>query len=309
VTGGHGFAGRHLRVVLAAAGRRCSAPAHAALDLLDAGAVEAWIARERPDEVYHLAARASVEESWRAPRQVVLDNVAMTINLLEAVRARAPGARVLVAGSGEVYGPPERLPVDEGHPLRPQSPYAASKAAGDLVAGQNADAHGLHVVRARAFNHAGPGQSELYVAGSITRQLGEAMLAGAAEATVTTGNPDAERDFTDVRDVVAAYVLALGGEPGVLNVASGRARSVRELVAVAGRAAGLTVRHRVDPGRLRPADVPRVVGSARRLAAATGWRPRIALERTLADAVAAWRAQLAGEPAATGARRPGPALH
>lgn len=288
VTGGGGFAGRHLLALLDAA----VAPSRAELDLLDAEAVRRAVADVAPERVFHLAALASVARSWEDPRAVLSDNLAMTVNLLEAVRQEAPDAAVVLASSGEIYGPPERLPVSEDAPLRPQNPYAVSKAACDLLAGQYADAHGLRVVRMRAFNQAGPGQSDVFVVGTIARQVAEAEAAGAAEAVIRTGNPDSARDFTDVRDTVRAYVEASTLPGGVYNVCSGRATSVRTLVELAGRASGVTVRHEVDTERVRAHDVPEVRGSAERLAAASGWRPEIPLEQTVADAIAYWRARL-----------------
>jgi GDP-4-dehydro-6-deoxy-D-mannose reductase len=191
-----------------------------------------------------------------------------------------------------VYGPPERLPVGEDAALRPQNPYAVSKAACDLLGGQYADANGLHVVRLRPFNHTGPGQSDDYVVGTLTRQVAEAEVAGRDEALVRTGNPDSARDFSDVRDVARAYVAAAALEPGVYNVASGRAVTVRELIELVRAAARIPVRHEVDPARVRAHDVPEVRGSAERLRAATGWAPEIPLERTVADALEAWREEL-----------------
>jgi GDP-4-dehydro-6-deoxy-D-mannose reductase len=245
-----------------------------------------------PAVVFHLAARASVGRSWEAPVETLTENVAMTVNLLEAVRAEAPEATVVVAGSGEVYGPPERLPVEEDAPLRPQNPYAVSKAACDLLAGQYADAFGMHVVRLRAFNHAGPGQSDDYVVGTLTRQVAEAELAGHEEAVLRTGNPDSARDFTDVRDVARAYVAAASVGGGQFNVASGRAVAVRDLIELVRAAAGLPVRHEIDQARIRAHDVPEVRGSSERLRAATGWEPEIPLKQTVADALDDWRERL-----------------
>jgi GDP-4-dehydro-6-deoxy-D-mannose reductase len=156
VTGGSGFAGGHLVAACRAAGDEVvTAERATGVDLLDAGSARAAVAAAGPDVVYHLAARAHVGESWKAPAETLRDNVAMTVNLLEAVRAEAPEATVVAVSSSEVYGPPARLPVDESALLRPQNPYALSKASSDLAAGFYADAHGLRVVRARAFNHSG----------------------------------------------------------------------------------------------------------------------------------------------------------
>jgi GDP-4-dehydro-6-deoxy-D-mannose reductase len=148
------------------------------------------------------------------------------------------------------------------------------------------------VVRLRPFNHTGPGQTDDYVVGTLTRQVAEAEAAGSDEAVVRTGNPDSARDFSDVRDVVRAYVAAAGLDGGVYNVASGRAVSVRELIELVRVAARIPVRHEVDPARVRAHDVAEVRGSAERLRAATGWTPEIPLERTVADALEAWREEL-----------------
>jgi GDP-4-dehydro-6-deoxy-D-mannose reductase len=288
VTGGSGFAGRHLLQLLPDA----LAPTRTELDLLDARAVRDAVHEAAPSVVFHLAARPSVARSWEAPAQTLGENLSMTANLLEAVRHEAPDATVVVVSSSEIYGPPARLPVDEHALLRPQNPYAASKAAGDLLAGQYADGFGLRVVRVRPFNHAGPGQSDEYVVGTLTRQVAEAEARGEREVVIRTGNPDSARDFTDVRDVVRAYVAAAGLDGGAWNVASGRAVSVRELLELVRAAARVTVRHEIDEARVRSHDVPEVRGSAERLRAATGWRPEIPLERTVADAVDAWRERL-----------------
>jgi len=293
VTGGGGFAGRHLLRLLPGA----AAPGHAELDLLDGAAVGEAVRAAAPERIFHLAALPSVKRSWDAPVPTLMQNLQMTANLLEAVRLEAPEARVLAVSSGEVYGPPERLPVDERAALRPQNPYAVSKAAGDLLAGQYADAFGLHVVRVRPFNHAGPGQSDDYVVGTLTRQVAEAEARGVDEVVVRTGNPDSARDLTDVRDVVRAYVEAPDLEPGAWNVASGRAASVRDLLELLRPATPVAIRHEVDQARLRAHDVPEIRGSAERLRAATGWRPEIPLERTVADALAAWRERIGAERA------------
>ncbi len=292
VTGGGGFAGRHLVRHLIELGGTVAAPPRAEVDLLDAAAVRSAVADARPDRVFHLGALASVGRSWQDARATLVGNVEMTLNVLEAVRTEAPEARIVHAGSGEIYGRPERLPLDEDAPLRPQSPYATSKAASDLLAGQYADAHGLHVVRTRAFNHAGPGQSDDYVLGTLTRQVAEAEASGADEVVLRTGNPDARRDFTDVRDVVRAYAAAVELEPGVYNVASGHTASVRELVELLASATDIRLRHELDPERIRPNDVPEVRGSAERLREATGWTPQLPLARTVADALDQWRVDL-----------------
>jgi GDP-4-dehydro-6-deoxy-D-mannose reductase len=292
VTGGGGFAGRHLLAHLRELDGEPVAPSRAELDLLDAPAVAAAVRSARPQRVFHLAALPSVAQSWRAPKRALLENVAMTLHVLEAVRIEAPEAAVVLASSGEVYGPPERLPIDEDARLRPQNPYAVAKAACDLLGGQYADAHGLRLVRTRAFNHAGPGQSDEYVVGTLTRQVAEAEAAGRAEVLLRTGNPGSKRDFTDVRDVVRAYVGVVDLPPSAYNVCSGRSVSVAALVEMLRECVRLEVRHEMDPARVRAHDVPEIRGTAERLRSATGWMPEIPLERTVADALEAWRTRL-----------------
>ena len=293
VTGGTGFAGRHLVALLRERGEKPSAPARRDLDLMDADLVRNAVAELRPRVIFHLAASASVIHSWREPREVLRTNVETTLNVLEAARQSAPHAVVLIAGSAEVYGPPEELPVDESASLRPQNPYAVSKAACDLLAGQFADAHGMRVVRSRSFNHAGPGQSEEYVVGTLARQVAEAEVEGLREVVLRTGRVESRRDFTDVRDVVRGYLAASDLEPGVYNICSGRSVSVRDLIELLAASSEVTVRHEVDPARVRAHDVPDIRGSADKLRRATDWRPQIPLEQTVRDAVDAWRQRLA----------------
>jgi GDP-4-dehydro-6-deoxy-D-mannose reductase len=295
ITGASGFAGRHLAAACEAAGDDVrAAPRAAQADLSDPAAAREVVADARPEVVYHLAALAHVGESWKDPAGTLRVNVGMTVNVLEAVRAEAPEAVVLVVGSGEEYGPPDTVPTTEDAAMRPQNPYAVSKASADLVAGFYADAYGLRTIRVRAFNHAGPGQEPIYAIASFAEQVAAGLEAGDDPVRVVTGSPDTRRDFTDVRDVVRAYrLLAQYGEPGAFNVCSGVSRSARELVAALGEAAGVAIVHEIDPAKVRAHEVLEIRGSAERLRAATGWRPEIPLERTLADTVAYWRERLA----------------
>jgi GDP-4-dehydro-6-deoxy-D-mannose reductase len=292
ITGASGFAGGHLVAACEAAGDVVTpAPSSSHADLRDPKSALAVVAQARPGVVYHLAARAHVGQSWDDPLGTLADNVAMTANVLEAVRTEAPEAVVVVVGSGEEYGPPDAVPTTEDAPLRPQNPYAASKASAGLVAGFYADAHGMRVVRARAFNHAGPGQEPIYAIANFVRQCAQGLQAGDDPVPIVTGSPDTRRDFTDVRDIVRAYrLLARRSEAGAYNVCSGVSRSARELVAALADVAGVAVRHEVDPAKVRAHEVQEIRGSAERLRAATGWEPEIPLARTLADTLAYWRA-------------------
>ena len=271
------------------------------LDLRDAEATADAIARIKPSATFHLAALASVGRSWEAPQQTLIENVKLTSNLLEALRLHAEGSTLIHASSGEIYGAPRKLPVDENAPLEPRSPYAVSKAACDLLAGQNALAHGMRVMRMRPFNHCGPGQSDAYVVGSLTRQVAEGELAGATRISLEVGALHVARDFLDVRDVVRAYVSATRIEPGVYNVCSGRSTTIEKVIDELRSCTEAELVASSQESRLRPTDAQEVRGSADRLAQASGWSPAYELRQTLADAVAAWKAQLAQGSLDTGA--------
>jgi GDP-4-dehydro-6-deoxy-D-mannose reductase len=304
ITGATGFAGRHLVELLAArgahvvgVGRRpaeeAALPDYVQADLTDPAEALRAIEEATPDRVFHLAALASVARSWEDPLPALRDNYLQTANVLEAVAASRPEIPLVVACSGEEYGLPERLPIDEDAPLRPRNPYAASKAAADLLAGFYADGRGLHVIRTRAFNHAGPGQSDTYVVSGLARQIAAAEVAGSSEVTVTTGNIEARRDFTDVRDVVRAYAdLAEAANPGAYNVCSGVATPVADILAALAEHAALDVTQRTDPALLRPNEVMEIMGSNKRLVEATGWAPEHDLSRTAADTLDWWRGRL-----------------
>jgi GDP-4-dehydro-6-deoxy-D-mannose reductase len=303
ITGATGFVGRHLTALCSSEGASVvgvgRGPAEAQVesylqcDLTDPEQTQRAIREAAPERVFHLAAEASVARSWNDPVGVVSRNLASTLGLLEAVRAHAPEARVLVAGSGEEYGEPERLPVTEDHPLRPRNPYALSKAAADMAAGFYADAQWTHVVRTRAFNHTGPGQSDAYVVSSFARQIAEAEAKGRTEMELVTGNLKPRRDFTDVRDVVRAYWLALErAEPGPYNVCRGSSSVIGDILAALSRESRVEIRQRTDPNLLREHEVMEIRGSHDKLTAATGWQPEIPLERTLADTLDWWRERI-----------------
>ena len=201
---------------------------------------------------------------------------------------------MLWASSCEVYGRPERLPILEDARFAPANPYAVSKATGDLLAAMYAEAHGLQLIRARPFNHAGPGQRPIFILSSLARQAAEGRLAGASSLHIVTGNPDTRRDFTDVRDVVRAYRLMIDrAPPGVYNVSSAHSVSAAEQVKLlAELVAPITVEHDVDRSRFRANEVMDLRGSHDRLTAATGWQPEIPLRQTMADTIQWWETEL-----------------
>lgn len=249
-------------------------------------------------EVYHLAAVTSVARSWSDAAVAFRVNAIGTLWLLEsladALRGGFSDPKIVITGSAEVYGASaeERLPLTEDAPLKPLSPYAVSKAVQELLALQCHRAWGCRVVVTRSFNHTGPGQRPPFVAAELADQVARLARAGRRGAIVV-GNVEVRRDFSDVRDVVRAYKLLVErGEPGaVYNVCSGVSVSIRELLGLLAQIAGIEVECRVDPSRLRPADVPEFYGSPRALEAATGWRAEIPLRKTLHDLLQHARAE------------------
>jgi GDP-4-dehydro-6-deoxy-D-mannose reductase len=295
VTGASGFVGGHLTAHLTAAGDDVLVdPPGGLVDICDVDAVRAWFEAERPDVVYHLAGWSDVGASWNAPEEVFRVNADGSLHVLRAA-AEVGVRRVLLVSSADVYGivAEADLPITEDHPLRPVSPYAASKVAADFLGLQAWLGHGLEVLRVRAFNHLGPGQSPQFVAPSIASRIAQNEHDGGDEILV--GNLEARRDLTDVRDVVRAYRLLMDrGAPGeAYNVCSGIAVRVADLATALVGLSERPMRLAIDPSRHRPIDVPVLLGSNERLRAATGWQPDIALEVTLADILAEWRERVA----------------
>jgi GDP-4-dehydro-6-deoxy-D-mannose reductase len=269
------------------------------VDLADLDAVRAAVRDVDPEVIYHLAALSSVGRSWEAPARTVQDNVAMSVNMLEAVRLDASEARVVWVSSCEVYGMPERLPVEEDAPFAPANPYAVSKASGDLLARVYVDAYGLNLVRARPFNHAGPSQRPIFIMSSLAMQAAQAVLDGQESLEIVTGNPDTRRDFTDVRDVARAYrLLGVSEDRGVFNISTGESISAADQVRLVAELVGsVEVSHVVDQARIRANEVMDLRGSHARLTAATGWEPEIPIRQTMADTIEWWKQELSAAAA------------
>ncbi len=289
VTGSDGFVGTWLMAHLTDVGDDAIGM-DPAVDIVDAAAVRRAVMAAQPEVLYHLAAQASVGASWDDGSRTYEINTLGTVHLLDAVAACEPAPRVLLVSSSEVYGMvrPDELPLAEDHPLRPASPYAASKAAAEMVGLQAWFGRHVPVIRVRPFNHTGPGQRPDFVVPSLARQIGEATRSGAP--AIEVGNLSARRDLTDVRDVVRAYrLLATGGEAGaVYNVCRGVSVPIHDLVERLRDLAGSDLPIVVDPARVRPVDLPDLCGDPGRVHAATGWVPEIDLDRTLADVLAVW---------------------
>ena len=311
VTGATGFVGQHLVRYLVARGHAVygtylatgSIENVAGVELLrcdvrDASRLRTIVNQSRPQRIYHLAGLSSVTQSFGGCRAVFETNFWGTFNLLEAVRQAVPEARVLVVSSGQCYGQvkPAELPLTESHPFSPQSPYALSKAAADMLADHDYQRFGLHIIRARPFNHTGPGQAPQFVCSDLARQIASTELR-LSRPILHVGDLTVRRDFSDVRDIVRAYELLLEkGEPGeAYNVASGRTTSVKQMVRLLASFCSRPIRISVQRHRLRPGEVRTLYGSNRKLRRATGWRPEYGLETTLRDLYVYWRETLLSE--------------
>jgi GDP-4-dehydro-6-deoxy-D-mannose reductase len=300
ITGVGGFVGNHLAqhllssqpeaelhgTVLNHSGVSPVGVTHHALDLRNAAATKHLLQDVRPDAIYHVAAIAAVGRSFNTAWETIENNALAQFNVLEACLTLAPRPRVLVISSGEIYGParPEQLPANEDTPLRPSSPYSVSKVTQDMLGLQYFIAHALPVVRARPFNHMGPGQSEGFVAPDFAMQIAR-IEAGLQAPRMYVGNLEAQRDFLDVRDVVRAYRLLMqdGVAGEVYNVASGETHSIRDLLDTLIGYSTSPIEVCDDPHRMRPASVPVLWGDASRLKITTGWQPSIPFEQTLLD--------------------------
>ena len=286
ITGGTGFVGPYLATHCRELGDDVVALDRSGddlLDITDRDAVRDAFAEHAPEVVYHLAALTHVGDSWADPAEVFRVNIDGTAHVLDAARATRV-RRVIVVGSAEEYGrvEPADLPLREDAPLRPSTPYGVSKIAASFLALQAHLAHGLDVVRVRPFSHTGPGQTDRFLVPALAARIAAAELGDDDE--IPAGNLDPVRDVSDVRDIVRAYrLLADRGEAGeIYNVCSGTGVSVREIAERLIASARRPLRLRIDPDLVRPVEVPRLVGDASRLHAATGWTCEISLEETLA---------------------------
>ncbi|MBO9325962.1 MAG: GDP-mannose 4,6-dehydratase [Roseiflexus sp.] len=308
ITGINGFVGGHLAEHLLSSGRWevtgiARQPAltletltgrvtYITADLSDREQTLGALASIRPDVIFHLAGQSNVPHAFADPHTTVQVNIGAQINLFLSVLQLRIDPLIIVASSNEIYGlvRPEDLPINEQTPLRPVNPYAVSKAAQDLFAYQYHISHRLRTIRLRPFNHIGPRQTEAFVVPAFAAQIAR-IEAGLQPPVLRVGNLAAERDFSDVRDIVRAYELAaLHGEVGAAyNVGSGQAVGVQRILDILLTFSTHDIQIEPDPSRMRPSDVPRMVCDASRFRADTGWTPRIPLEQTLFDTLEYWR--------------------
>jgi GDP-4-dehydro-6-deoxy-D-mannose reductase len=265
-------------------------------DLRDYSSMHRALEISRPDVIFHLAAQSFVPASWSAPNDTIVTNVTGQTNLFEAIRLLKLDPVVQIACSSEEYGLvlPDEVPIKETNPLRPLSPYAVSKVAQDYLGYQYFQSYGLKVVRTRGFNHTGPRRGHVFVTSNFCSQVAAIEL-GLQEPVIRVGNIEAIRDFTDVRDMVRAYWLAVTrAKPGeVYNIATGKGISIRAMLDLVLSFSQVEVKVEVDPERLRPSDVEILIGDSSRFRADTGWEPQIPFEQTVRDLLDYWRKRLA----------------
>jgi GDP-4-dehydro-6-deoxy-D-mannose reductase len=263
-------------------------------DLRDASSTRDTLERIRPDWIFHLAAQSFVPTSWSAPTESLTTNVLGQLNIFEAVRRIGLNCRIQLACSSEEYGMvyPDELPIKETNPLRPLSPYAVSKVAQDMLGYQYWMSWKVDCVRTRGFNHEGPRRGPVFVASDFAKQIAD-IEKGRKEPVLHVGNLEAKRDFTDVRDMVRGYWLALEKcEPGeVYNLCSGKAYSIQQVLDLLLGMTKAKIEVRQDRLRLRPSDVPVLLGDRTKFTKATGWEPTIPFEQTLQDMLDHWRAR------------------
>jgi len=261
-------------------------------DLRDAASTRDVIEQIKPEYIFHLAAQSFVPMSWRAPTESLMTNVIGQVNIFEAARKVGLDCRIQVAGSSEEYGMvyEDELPITENNPLRPLSPYGVSKVGQDLLGYQYYMSYKMPIIRTRGFNHTGPRRHPVFVVSDFAKQIAD-IEKGRKEPVMHVGNLEATRDFTDVRDMVVAYFLALEkGRPGeVYNICSESSWTIQQVLDMLLSLSDAKIEVKQDPSRLRPSDVPRLLGDCSKFKKDTDWRPEIPFETTLRDMLAYWR--------------------
>ncbi len=310
ITGVSGFAGNYLaRLLLTQKDVKVSGTYHSQkskdllsdiasdlnlyqLDLMDYEKVVEVLGKSKPDEIYHLAALASITQSFENPGLVITNNITSQLNLFEAVRIHKLNPKIIIISSAEVYGivDPNDLPVDEDTPLKPTSPYAVSKIAQDYMGLQYHISYNLNVIRARPFNHIGPGQTDQFATSAFAKKIAE-IEKGKKGSTLTVGNLQAKRDFTDVRDMVRAYVLLM--EKGIVgevyNIGSGKSYKMSHILDILLSFSDAKIKVEVDSALLRPSDNPELLCDNRKISELTGWKPEVPIEKTLKEILEYWR--------------------
>ncbi len=247
-----------------------------------------------PDTIIHLASDSSVAYSWQSPIESFQNNTNIFLNLVEAVRLLKLKCRILSIGSSEEYGVvlPEALPLTELSPLNPVSPYAVARVSQEMLSTVYANGYGLDIVLTRSFNHIGAGQKETFVISSFAKQITELKLG--LRQSIEVGNIDIVRDFLDVMDVVKAYIYLIekGKKGEVYNICSGKGYSLKELIEIMMRLAGIDSGYTVNKDLIRPSDNPIIIGSNKKIKEECNWQPEIPIEESLSKMLAYWAEKL-----------------
>lgn len=260
------------------------------LDILNKNEISEILEKVKPDIIYHLAAQSSVALSWKNPQMTVDINIKGSLNVLDALRDSGLDSRIILIGSGEEYGYIRNCPVTEEEPVRAGNIYAVTKACQSMIGSIYARAYKMNIVMVRAFNHIGAGQLPQFVVSDFCKQTAE-IEKGLKAPEICVGNLEAKRDFTDVHDIVRAYML-LGekGKSGELyNVGSGHAIAIREILDMIISQSTANIKVTVDPNRLRPSDIPIIEADISKIKADTGWKPEIPVEETIKNILDYWR--------------------
>jgi len=266
-------------------------------DLRDYSSMIRAIEQTKPDRIFHLAAQSFVPTSWIVPSDTITTNINGNLYLFEACREAGINPLIQIACSSEEYGMvyENEVPIKETNPLRPLSPYAVSKVGQDMLSYQYYQSYKIPIIRTRGFNHSGPRRPSIFVCSDFARQIVD-IEKGMRKPIIYVGNLEAVRDFTDVRDMVRAYWLALEkGEPGeVYNISTGKGYKIKELLNMLLSLSKVKVEIREDSSRLRPSDVPLLIGDNSKFVKRTGWKPEIPFKITLEDLLDYWRSRESG---------------
>lgn len=261
-------------------------------DLLDAHSLYTVIDKIKPDYIFHLAAQSFVQSSWASPTQTLEVNITGSAHLFEAVRKTGLPVAIQIACSSEEYGKvlPNEVPITETNPLRPLSPYAVSKLAMDYLGYQYHESYGMNIIRTRGFNHTGPRRGNVFAESSFAKQIAD-IEKRKRDPVVHVGNLDAIRDYTDVRDMVRAYYLAVQKcKPGEeYNIATGTGWKIKDVLNLLLSMSKVKIKIQPDKDRMRPSDVEVLIGDAGKFKKQTGWKPEIPFQKTMEDLLNYWR--------------------
>lgn len=262
------------------------------VDIADSHSLYTAIGKIKPDMIFHLAAQSYVPSSWASPATTLEANIIGAVNLFESVRSLNLNPLIQIACSSEEYGLvyKNEVPIKEDNPLRPQSPYAVSKVAMDYLGYQYHASYNMNIIRTRGFNHTGPRRGDVFAESTFAKQIAE-IEKKKKEPVIFVGNLEAKRDYTDVRDMVKAYLLSVEkGEPGeVYNICVGKTIKIGDMLDLLLSFSKVKVKIKEDPARMRPSDVPILLGDNSKFVAKTGWKPEIPFEKTMEDLLNYWR--------------------